>query len=379
LATSSDEHSSDESLGGWTPQLATIHAAIGAEVEMRRRAGCVVLTAGLLMAAWPRPSATAAEDPSLVESARREGQVVWYTTQIINQLAVPMADAFKAAYGIDVKFIRANPREVARRVTEETKTGRPQADVVDGTLAVPMLKKAGLVLAWQPADAARLPPDMIDPDGVWVATNVFINSVGYNTELVPRGSEPRSYDDLLKPQFRGRIGWSANPAVAAAPGFIGTVLQAKGEAAGRAYLKALADQQIISVDVSARQVLDAVIAGEFLVGLQIFNHHAAISAAKGAPVAWVPLEPVTGSLSVAAVLRAAPHPNAAKLFVTFLVSEQGQRLFRDADYLPVDPKVPPKDGSLLPDGGKFRTQFFTPEAIESKMRGWVALFDELFR
>ena len=337
------------------------------------------MAAAALAAALGLAPAASAHEPALVDGARKEGQVVWYTTQIINQLAVPVAEAFKAAYGIEVKFVRANPREVANRIIAEAKAGRLQADVVDGTIAVPMLKKAGLVLKWQPPEAARLPAEMVDPDGIWVATNVFINALGYNTELVPRGSEPRSYDDLLKPAWKGRLGWSANAAVAAAPGFIGTVLKSKGEAAGLAYLKALSEQQITNVDVSARQVLDAVIAGDIPIGLQIFNHHAAISAAKGAPVAWVPLEPVTASLSVAAVLEAAPHPNAAKLFVSFLVSERGQQLFRDADYLPVDPAVPPKDGTLLPDGGKFRAQFFTPEAIEARMPAWIKLFNEVFK
>ena len=344
------------------------------------RHNSVLVIAALMAAVTSAGAARAGSlDQELIEAARKDGKVVWYTTQIINQLAVPIAEAFKARYGIDVRFVRATPREVGLRVIEEAKAGRRVADVVDGTIAVPMLKKAGLVLKWQPTEAARLPPDMIDPDGTWVATNVFINSLGYNTELVPRGSEPQTYDDLLKPEWKGRMGWSSNAAIAAAPGFIGTVLKAKGEVAGRTYLAALAGQQITNVDVSARQVLDAVIAAEFPVGLQIFNHHAAISASKGAAVAWVPVEPVTGSLSVAAVLQAAPHPNAAKLFVAFLVSEAGQRLFREADYLPADPQVPPKDGALLPDGGKFRAQLFTPEAIEAKMPGWVRLFDELFR
>ena len=331
----------------------------------------------LLMAFAETSHATV--DPALLESARREGRVVWYTTQIINQLAVPMADAFKAAYGITVTCVRANPREVARLVTEEVKAGRLTADIVDGTLTVPLLKKAGLVLKWQPAAAARLPAEMMDPDGYWVATNVFVNALGYNTELVARGEAPRTYADLLRAAWTGKMGWSANAGIAAAPGFIGAVLAAKGDSAGRSYLAALAHQQITSVDISARQVLDEVIAGEFPIGLQIFNHHAAISAAKGAPVAWVPIEPVTGSLSVAAVLNGAPHPNAARLFVTFLISEEGQRLFRDADYLPVDPAVPPKDATLLPAGGKFTARFFSPETIEDKLPGWTKLYGEMFR
>ena len=84
------------------------------------------------------------------------------------------------------------------------------------------------------------------------------------------------------------------------------------------------------------------IAGEYSIALQIFNNHAVISAAQGAPVTWIPMNPATGILSVFSVTEGAPHPNAARLFVDYLVSADGQKLFRDADYLPVDPAVPPK-------------------------------------
>ena len=84
-------------------------------------------------------------------------------------------------------------------------------------------------------------------------------------------------------------------------------------------------------------------AGEYSIALQIFNNHAVISAAQGAPVAWIPMNPAMGVLSVVSVTAGAPHPNAGKLLVDFLASPDGQNIFRDADYIPVDPAVPPKD------------------------------------
>ena len=95
-----------------------------------------------------------------------------------------------------------------------------------------------------------------------------------------------------------------------------------------------AGQRIAAVDVSARQVLDQVIAGEYAVALQIFNHHAVISAKKGAPVKWILMEPATGVLSVVSIPKFAPHPNAAKLFEAFLVSKEGQKAYQAAAYLP---------------------------------------------
>ena len=130
--------------------------------------------------------------------------------------------------------------------------------------------------------------------------------------------------------------------------------------------------------VAAREVLDQVIVGEYAIGLQIFNHHAVISAQKGAPVDWIKMEPATGTLSVISIHKNAPHPNAAKLLVDFIISKEGQQVMRDADYLTADPAVPARVPELKPEEGHFRVRFFSPEAIEQGMPKWKQIFDELF-
>ena len=146
-----------------------------------------------------------------------------------------------------------------------------------------------------------------------------------------------------------------------------------------AYLRELARQNITGIQVAARQVLDQVIAGEYSIALNIFNNHAVISAAKGAPSDWIPLNPSMAIPSVISVTKAAQRPNAGKLLVDFLASEDGQKLYRDADYMPIDPAVPPRDPSLRPDGKNFRAVNFTPEEIEANMSRWSGIFKEIFR
>jgi ABC-type Fe3+ transport system substrate-binding protein len=103
-----------------------------------------------------------------------------------------------------------------------------------------------------------------------------------------------------------------------------------------------------------------------------------ISAKKGAPVDWIKMEPATGTLSVISIHKNAPHPNAAKLLVDFIISREGQQVYRDADYLTADPAVPARDPSLKPEDGHFRVRFFPPEAIEDNMPRWKQIFDDLF-
>jgi len=104
-----------------------------------------------------------------------------------------------------------------------------------------------------------------------------------------------------------------------------------------------------------------------------------ISAKKGAPVDWIRMEPVTGTLSVISVHKDAPHPNAAKLLVDFIISREGQEIFRAAEYLPADPTLPARTPALAPDAGHFRTRFFTPEETEDNMPAWKKVYDDLFR
>ncbi|MCC6890356.1 MAG: extracellular solute-binding protein [Hyphomicrobiales bacterium] len=334
------------------------------------------IVVGLLAIAAPAAGA----DPALVAAARKEGEVVWYTTQIVSQLVRPVAAAFEKKYpGIRVRATRANATETAVKILNEARAGRLQADVFDGTTTVVPLKAEGLVLRWLPDEAGRYDARVKDPQGYWIANNLFVITPGFNTSHILRGQEPRNYRDLLNPTLRGKMAWNGFPTSSGAGGFIGTVLTEMGEDQGLAFLRELAKQRIANLRGSAREVLDQVIAGEFSLALQIFNHHAVISAKKGAPVDWIPMQPATVALSTISVLAKAPHPNAAKLLMDFIISREGQEVFARADYIPAHPEVPATVPALKPEVGKFRAHFFTPEETEERMVAWKRVFDDLFR
>ncbi|HLH95534.1 MAG TPA: extracellular solute-binding protein [Xanthobacteraceae bacterium] len=318
-------------------------------------------------------------DPAVIAAAKKEGEVTWYSTQIINQVVRPIAAAFEKKYpGIKVHYTRANANEVAVKILNESRAGHPQSDVFDGTSTVVPLKQEGYVLQWQP-EAAKGYPDLYkDPEGYWVASNIYINTPGYNTSLVPKGTEPHTYQDLLDPKWRGKMAWNGLPSTSGGMGFVATVLAEMGDQKGMDYLRAFSKQKVANVAAAAREVLDEVIAGEYSIGLQIFNHHAVISAKKGAPVDWIKMEPATGTLSVISIHKNAPHPNAAKLLVDFIISKEGQQVLRNADYLTADPEVPALVPELKPEEGHFRVHFFSPEAIEQGTPKWKKIFDELF-
>ena len=337
------------------------------------------LSAIALAAVLSATGAAHAADPALIAAAKKEGQLTWYTTQIVNQFARPAAEAFQKKYGVRVNYIRADSNEVTLRIQNEGKAGRVMADVFDGTGATAALKSNNLVAKYIPDSAKRLPSRYIDKDGYWVATNLYVLTPGFNTELVKKGTEPKTFEDLLDPRWRGKIAWNSSVTPSGGAGFVGVVLSHMGEEKGMAYLKQLSGQRITGLQVAARQVLDQVIAGEYAIALNIFNNHAVISAAKGAPVSWVPMEPALAVFSCLSLTAGAPNPNAGKLFIDFLMSEEGQKLYRDAEYLPVDPAVPPKDPSLRPDDNTFKAVFMTPEEIFDNLPKWGAIYKDIFR
>lgn len=321
----------------------------------------------------------AAADQALIDAAKQEGQVTWYTVQIVDQIVLPLAEAFQKKYGIKVNYVRANSGEVALRVVNEADAGRVYCDVFDGSSTVSVLKHKNLVLKWLPDAAKDFPSQQVDSEGYWIALYIMVLTAGVNTDQVPPGAEPKSWEDLLDAKWQGKIAWSSENGTSAGSGFVGLVTREYGEAKGRAYLEKLAQQKIAAVPVSNRQILDQVIAGEYPIGLQISNHHAFLSAAKGAPVNWLPINPAMVSLVSGSVAAGAPHPNAAKLLVDFLVSDEGQAIYRDNGYLPADPKMQTKFKALIPDEQKFRGQFFTPEQIDAGLPIWYKEYMDLFR
>lgn len=325
------------------------------------------------------PVSADAADAALIAAAKKEGEVVWYTAFIVNQLVRPVSDAFEKTYGVKVKYVRANASDIALRIIAEGKAGRAQSDVFDSTTGTAALKKAGMVEKFIPPNVGHFPKEMVDPEGYWVAVNSYVLAPAVNTSLVPKDQWPKTLEDFLDPRWKGKIAWSTSLSSGGAPGFIATVMKEYGEARGMDYLRRLAQQKPININAAARRVTDQMIAGEFPLALQIFNNQPVTSARLGAPVAWLPVQPVTASLNGISVTKGAPHPNAARLFVEFMVSPEGQKLVAANDYIPADPNTPATDPAMKPDGKTLRAQIFGPEELEAGMTGWAEIFNSLFR
>jgi ABC-type Fe3+ transport system substrate-binding protein len=315
----------------------------------------------------------------LVEGAKKEGKVTWYTTLIVDQLVRPVKDAFEKEYPfIQIEYFRGNSDRIVQKMFAEYQAKRFDVDLVDGTVTAPMVKKAGYLQRFYSPYLAEYPAELKDPQAYWAVSNVYYFALGYNTNMVKPNEVPKSYEDLLNPRWKGQMIWSTSRG-SGAPMMIGNILQSMGQESGKAYLQKLKAQNIAKSTASARQLLDLVIAGEYPIALHIFNHHAYISKSKGAPVEWSPLEPVSATINTISSVIRSPHPHATMLFIDFLLSEKGQKVFQAVNYLPSHPKVPAKQADLKPGGGRFkRALYFTPDSQVDEGNAWVDYFENNF-
>jgi len=349
----------------------------------RSRRYYYALLALALAGIFVRPLASAAEpyqpDRALVAAATKEGEVVWYTTLIVSQIVRPLIAAFNRQFPqIKVSFVRGDSPQVLLWLLNEASAHQVKSDVWNLASGFGKLRAAGGAAKLTLASARGLPSDYLDPNGYWVATDMTVHVLAYNTTLVPKDAVPRTRQDLLNPRWRGKMVWKVSD-MTGSSGFIGAVLATMGEERGMTYLHALARQQIVPVLSSARAMLDQVIAGEYAIGLQASNHHVAISAGQGAPVGWTPLDSASATLQLAGISANAPHPNAARLFLDFAVSPAGAAVYRDAGYLPTRSDTPARVANLKPEQGGFAAHIFQPDEIDANYARWSAIYDELFK
>ena len=314
----------------------------------------------------------------LVEGARKEGKLMWYTTLIVDQVVRPVKEAFEKEYPfIQVEFYRGNSENVVRRILTEYQAKRHDADLVDGTVSPVMIKRAGFLQRFYSPYFAEYPAELKDSQGFWGSTNLYFLTPGYNTRMVKANELPKTYEDLLNPRWKGQMMWSTSRG-SGAPMFIGNVLMSMGPEAGKAYLQKLKGQNIAKSTASNRQILDLTIAGEYPIALHIFNHHAYISKTAGAPVDWYAIEPVTATIQTIALAKNTPHPHASMLLLDFVLSEKGQKVFQQSNYLPSHPKVPAKQVDLKPGARFKKAVYMTPDIQFDKGNEWVDYFQNQF-
>jgi iron(III) transport system substrate-binding protein len=303
----------------------------------------ILLLSLLAVALTPVPVfSQESQTQKIIEAARKEGEVVWYTTMSSDQ-----SNAFMARFQQKYPFLKPSVTRLGgsallNRILTEAKAGKNFFDVAHGTgeIVLPLMEM-GLLAPYLSPERKMIPEDLKDKQGFW--TSVYVNSVvlGYNTNLVKGQPLPRTYNDLLQPRWKGRK-ISLDDTYAT---FLQGLISAWGKEKALDYLKKLAEQDPVVMRGSTVRVQLAA-AGEFPLVIAYANIIQYL-AEKGAPVDWVPLDPAVISVNTVMAGAKAIHPNAAKLFIDFALSKEGQEKLWDFQRIPSRSDVEPKPARLF--------------------------------
>jgi iron(III) transport system substrate-binding protein len=284
-----------------------------------------MLFAEPLKAVAPPPTAVT---PALLDAARKEGKVSFYTALELNT-AERLARVFEAKYqGIAVRVERSGAERIFQRIAQEQGSGIKAVDVANSTDPAHYLdwKKHDWLSPYVPEDVAKyFPADQVDPDGMHATSCAWVESIGYNTNLVRREDAPKSYADLLDPKWQGKI-------VKGHPGYSGAIMTATFVLArdlGWPYLEKLSQQKVMQVQ-SAADPPKKILLGERAVMADGNDYNLVLAKDQGKPVEVVYATEGSPLIIVpSGIFRGAPNPNAAKLFQSFFFSAEAQQMLVD--------------------------------------------------
>jgi iron(III) transport system substrate-binding protein len=278
----------------------------------------------------------------------------------------PLAQAFEKKTGIKVELWRAISEKVVQRAITESRARRFVFDVIETNAPeMEMMAREQLFAELDSPHLADLPPGAVPKHRMWIPDRMNFFVVAYNTTKVRREELPKDYLGFLDPKWKGRIGLEATDAE-----WMATLVKKWGTEAGLAHFRKLAEMR---PDVRKGHVLlaELIAAGEIAVGLTVYNANAESLKRKGAPIDWLPVQPVVARPQGIAVGRNAPNPRAARAFVDFVLSPEGQELLMSMGRVPASTKV----RTHLND---FDYTVVDPVTVLDEQDKWNRLWESLF-
>ena len=271
----------------------------------------------------------------LVEGAKREKELTFYSS-------IPPADisalvgAFDKKYGIKVKVWRADSEGFLQRILNEARARRFEVDVAAGSSsALEPLYRESLLQEVKSPYLSDLVEQAIAPHRQWVAVYLSLFVQAYNTNLIGKDSLPKSYAELTRPQWQGKLGIEAEDF-----DWFAQVVTELGEERGLRLFREIVDTNGISVRKGHSLLNNLVAAGEVPLALTDYGFLAEQSKRKGAPLDWFVIPPAIARATAEGLARNAPHPYAAVLFYDFLLSD-AQPILAERKFMPASRNIEP--------------------------------------
>jgi iron(III) transport system substrate-binding protein len=311
-------------------------------------------------AGWPSDTAgiaayRGADRQQMLEAgATAEGTVVWYTI-LAGDVVDALAKGFQQKYpNIKVEANRpSGQRAILTRVNQETQAKKYTVDVVQAGLTdlLPIRDDLKALTPYYSPEAKGRPDQAITRAqgelAWWINDSDSYIGFAYNTKSIPEGIVPKTTKDLLNPALKGKMAIVETSGVP----WVGDLIAHEGEP----FVQQLGKQDIAVHEISAKALADLLVSGEISASPTIYSSHASQAIQKGAPIQWVPLEPVLDGAYSTAIAAHAPHPHAALLFADFVLGADGQKIL--GSYLYGNPSKDPGFKGWVAGQGETSSQF----------------------
>jgi iron(III) transport system substrate-binding protein len=315
-------------------------------------------------------AASAAHD-KLIEGAKKEGRLVLYTGMETDEAGIFTKEFTKRYPFIKTDVFRSAGEKVQARFIVEHRANTHLADVFQTSIVqVYQLKNLGMLSRYVSEEAPAFAEGFKDPQGYWNTFYQIPYVIGYNTRQVAPKDVPGSYEDLLQPKWKGLISLETEEYQ-----WFYQVLQIMGREKGLEFMKKFAAQNL-QMRKGHTLLAQLVAAGESAIATVVYSNRVERMKAAGAPIDWVRFKgPTITVINAISIPDKAPHPNAARLFVDFALSKEGQGLLRAQRRIPGRPDVPPDPPSLTQGLKLYPAR---PEGMIENYNDTVARFDEIF-
>jgi len=297
--------------------------------------GCLL---ALLVLAGP----ARADDPVDMAAAKKEGSVRWYTSTPVDT-AQRIATAFEQQSGIKVELFRSGGSAVLSRFMQELNAGSVQADVLTTSdpAAATTLAKRGTFVFFKPANFDKIPAEVKDENGAWIAQRLNLLAIAVKGDAVKPADRPKTWSDLVDPKYKGLE-------VMPDPSFTSLQLVAVGtlsKALGWSFYEKLKKNDVMIVQ-GHEQVEAMVKRGERPIAAEELDSYAADDRKAGHEIVTIfPTEGVFAIASPTAIIKGGPHPNAAKAFAEFMIGDAVQQSFAQEGIYAARVDAPPPPGS----------------------------------
>jgi iron(III) transport system substrate-binding protein len=300
----------------------------------------------------------------LIDGARKEGELTLYNVMPAGDMA-PVIDAFTKKYGIKVKAWRSGSEAVLQRIVTEARGGRFDVDIVENNSPeMEALYREKLLQQVNSPSHADILPQAIPAHREWVGNTIDIFVQAYNTNKVKKDELPKTYQDLLDPKWRGRLGIEAED-----QHWFALLTQELGQEKGIKLFKDIVDTNGMSVRKGHSLLANLVASGEVPLALTVLNYAPEQLKQKGAPIQSFILSPAIAYFRGIGLSRKAPHPHAAMLFYDFLQGDEAQQILFNRSKIPVSKRI----------GRQVETQtlkFIDPVQFLDMNAKWISAYEE---